>query len=269
MADFFPLTNFLFPTMMPLSRLTSALLISLSLSQLTSAAAFQNKEQDIVLTQAATQKTVPTHVYLPQQMHKSKKTPVILLSGGYKASAQDSYLSYRFLAEALSAQGFAVISVQHESKDDAPLAFEGNIVEQRLPTWTRGVDNLQAVRKELAKKFPTFQWKKIFLIGHSHGGDISTLYAEKNSAQLAGLITLDHRRMPLPRNHQLPVLSLRSSDQTADAGVLIADDDVSFPNIQIVPLDGVLHNAMDDSGDEETKAKILMEVRLFFRNLKL
>ncbi len=255
--------------MIPLTRLTSSLLISFSLFQLADTAFAQSKEQDIVLTQAATQRSIPTHVYLPQQLHKSKKTPVVLLSGGYKAGAQDSYLSYRFLAQALSAQGFAVISVQHESKDDAPLTFEGNIHEQRLPVWSRGVDHLHTVRKELAKKFPTFQWQKIFLIGHSHGGDISTLYAEKNSAQLAGLITLDHRRMPLPRHHQLPILSLRSSDQTADAGVLIADDDVSFPNIQIVPLDGVLHNAMDDSGDEETKAKILMEVRLFFRNLKL
>lgn len=255
--------------MMMLSRFTSALLIALAMSALAHATPFQNKEQDIVLTQAASQKPLPTHIYLPQKLHASKKTPVVLLSGGYKADAQDSYLSYRFLAEALSAQGFAVISVQHESKDDAPLAFEGNIAEQRLPIWTRGVDNVQTVRKELAKKFPAFQWKKIFLIGHSHGGDISTLYAEKNGAQLAGLITLDHRRVPLPRNHQLPILSLRSSDQTADAGVLIADDDVSFPNIQIVPLDGVLHNDMADSGDEETKAKILMEVRLFFRNLKL
>lgn len=254
---------------MPFSRLTSAFFVSLALSQLAPAAAFQNKEQDIVLTSATTQKPIPAHVYLPQQMHKSKKTPVILLSGGYKTNAQDSYLSYRFLAEALSAQGFAVISVQHESKDDAPLAFEGNIAEQRAPIWAQGVDNLHTVRKELAKKFPAFQWKKIFLIGHSHGGDISTLYATKNSDQLAGLITLDHRRVPLPRNHQLPILSLRSSDQTADAGVLIPDDDVSFPNIQILPLDEVLHNAMDDSGDEATHAKILKEVRLYFRNLKL
>ena len=60
--------------MIPLTRLTSSLLISFSLFQLADTAFAQSKEQDIVLTQAATQRSIPTHVYLPQQLHKSKKT---------------------------------------------------------------------------------------------------------------------------------------------------------------------------------------------------
>ena len=80
--------------------------------------------------------------------------------------------AYSFIAKKFVSECYLVISIGHELPTDEPLAREGNLYKLRLPVWERGVKNIQFVLKETNNIE-----KRIILIGHSNGGDISMLYA--------------------------------------------------------------------------------------------
>jgi dienelactone hydrolase len=234
-------------------------------------AASDNKQPDFVIIDSSTQREIPIHVTFPSlpSAKKGKRsappTKVALLSGGYNQDSQDSYLAYSYLSNALNAEGYAVFSVQHELKEDAPIAMEGDIYKLRLPVWERGVQNLEVARASLRKAYPKLDWKKVLLIGHSHGGDISSLYAQQYPKTVSALITLDNRRMPLPRDGKVDILSLRSSDKPADKGVLPDAKSAKIPQLTIVKLKGVRHGDMSDEGISEAKKKIVDEVVQFLK----
>ena len=70
------------------------------------------------------------------------------------------------------------------------------------------------------------------------------------------LITLDHRRVPLPRSTELNVLSIRGTDFPADKGVLPSEDEQSSFNICVKEIPEASHNDMSDYGPSELKEKI-------------
>lgn len=210
------------------------------------------------------EREVPIQVNLPDSEENcTERTPcsVVMLSGGYG----ESHLAYQFLVRALQADGFLVICVAHDLPGDAPVATQGNLVQLRLPVWRRGRANLEFVRNTLASGYASYDWRKVILIGHSQGGDISALIATENPDFVASLITLDHRRMPLPRSRSLPTLSLRATDYTADQGVLPNDEERRIYPISVIRLEGAKHNELSDRGGEEVKQNIKKHVLSFLR----
>ena len=97
----------------------------------------------------------------------------------------------------------------------------------RMENWHRGVVTLKFLVNELSVKHPEYDFTKLTLFGHSNGGDISALYAAIYPSDVSQLITLDHRRMLLPRNKSIRVLTLRASDYPADANVLLTDQELT------------------------------------------
>lgn len=205
---------------------------------------------------------VPIQVNLPDSRESCtahSQCPVVMLSGGYG----ESHLSYQFLVRALQAAGYLVVCIAHDLPGDAAVATQGNIVQLRTPVWQRGRANLEFVRNTLTPSYTNYDWRKVTLIGHSQGGDIAALTATENPDFVASLITLDHRRMPLPRSRSLPTLSLRATDYAADQGVLPNDEERQIYPINIIRLAGAKHNELSDRGSEEVKQNIVKNVLSF------
>lgn len=62
------------------------------------------------------------------------------------------------------------------------------------------------------------------------------------------IISLDNRRMELPRTKQPRIYSLRSSDQPADEGVLPTIEEQEKFGIKIIKLPNTIHNDMNVVG---------------------
>ena len=81
--------------------------------------------------------------------------------------------------------------------------------------------------------------------------------------EVSDLITLDHRRMLLPRNKDIRVLTLRGSDYPADAGVLLSEKELSeFPVTQL-HIEKSRHNDMYDGGPHWLVDRMSKEVAKF------
>lgn len=201
-------------------------------------------------------------MYRPSGRPTAHLIPV-LLSHGYNENQPGTYLHYSFLGEFLAAHGCFVVSIQHELPEDAPLAMSGDLRALRRPNWERGAANIGYVLLELQRTHPELDHTSTTLIGHSNGGDISALFTDLHPGLIANLITLDNRRYPLPRSREPRVLSLRSSDAPADAGVLPTAEEARRFDMSIVPLNNVEHNEMSDRGDPEQREDICRLIQAF------
>jgi pimeloyl-ACP methyl ester carboxylesterase len=218
----------------------------------------------LTLVDGARGRTIPVAIYLPPAKARcatAQRCPVAVLSGGYGIS----HLDYAFLARALTALGYLVVSIQHDLPTDASLATAGDLVALRTPAWQRGGDNIRFARAVLAAEYPGFAWDAVLLIGHSNGGDISAWLAGDEPDTVAALITLDHRRMPLPHAATPRTLSIRASDFPADPGVLPTPDEQSAFGIRIVTIAGARHDDMTDAGSNRLKRAIVAQVRQFLK----
>jgi pimeloyl-ACP methyl ester carboxylesterase len=205
---------------------------------------------------------VPVYAYLPTSDHacfRPGACPVALLSGGYG----ESPLSYGFVARALNALGYLVISVQHDLPGDDKPPTGADLMRRRMPIWERGRQHLLAVRTSMSVRFPTFEWRDVTLIGHSNGGDISALAAREDPAVFSTLITLDNRRMPLPRTPQVRVLSLRGTDFAADPGVLPPTAEPDAAQVTVWTVCGARHDEMTDEGPAGVAQQIAAALAAF------
>lgn len=147
-------------------------------------------------------------------------------------------------------------SIQHELPTDEPIATTGKLAETRRPNWERGVENILFVIKELKRTRPELDYKDLLLVGHSNGGDIAMLFAQKYPQRVRKVVTLDNRRMALPRARKPQILSIRSSDQAADDGVLPTTAERERFGIRIVKLNNTAHNDMWDGATKNQKQEI-------------
>ena len=114
-----------------------------------------------------------------------------------------------------------------------------------------------------SSKYPAYDFTKLTLFGHSNGGDISALYGSIYPNEVSQIITLDHRRMLIPRNKNIHVLTLRGSDYPADANVLLNDSELNkFPVTQIM-IEKSRHNDMYDGGPKWLVDRMSKEVGTF------
>lgn len=211
---------------------------------------------------AARQRPVPVELYFPANPGRCtprRPCPVAFISAGYGVS----HKNYSFVAASLNSLGYLAVSVQHDLPSDPPLSRTGHLVAVRTPMWKRGAENLRFVRESLGRSHPQYDWQHLVLIGGSNGGDISSWITRESPSFAVVVITLDHRRVPLPRGASPRVLSIRASDFEADAGVLPTAAEQRQSGTCIVEIAGARHNDMHDGGPAELKGKITSLIEAF------
>ena len=213
------------------------------------------------LVDAARNRVVPIATYSPTANPSGARLrlKVALLNHGYGGYNTD----YTFVAQTLADHGYFVASIQHELRGDEPLAMTGKLIETRKPNWERGVQNMQFVLTELRHRHPELDYRHLLLMGHSNGGDMVMLFAEKYPQSVDRIISFDNRRMPLPRAEHPQVLSLRSSDQLPDSSVLPSPAEQAKFRMQIVQLARTLHNDMWDGATPEQKQEMTTWISRF------
>jgi len=208
---------------------------------------------------------VPVAFYLPKNKETLTNAPIVIISHGYNRNLPGTNKAYSYFAENFALQNYFVVSIQHELPTDDELPMTGNVQETRKPFWERGAENIAFVIKTLKAKYPQLDYSKIILLGHSNGGDMSVLFTVKNPNLVYKLITLDHRRMMIPRVKSPQILSLRSSDQLADDGVIPSEDEQINLGIKIVKLPNTIHNEMNDGANEEQKKEMWNYILTFIK----
>ena len=188
-----------------------------------------------------------------------KKCPVAFIGAGYGMAHTD----YQFAQQAFHQHGYLTVEVAHELKGDPSLNPEPPYMTTRMENWHRGVQTLEFLAVELAKRYPEYDFNKLTLFGHSNGGDIAALYAAIYPAKVAKLITLDHRRMLIPRNKNIAVLTLRGSDYPADDNVLLTPQELAIYPVTQIKLKGSRHNDMYDGGPKSLVARMSKELNAF------
>lgn len=211
------------------------------------------------------QRVIPIAIYKPTP-DKTRKQKVVIFSHGYGQNKGGDYLAYSYLTEFLASKGFFVVSIQHELATDSLLPSTGNPQVVRRPFWERGADNVFFVINELKKTNPELDYGQITLIGHSNGGDMTALFPLKYPTVAEKIITLDNRRMALPKTKNLSVYSLRSSDQPADEGVLPTEKEAQKFRMKIIKLAHTTHNQMDDNANDEQRKEIQNYVLTFLND---
>ena len=251
----------------PLLTLTLALLLASYVTTSRPAASAQNgptapvkmvKEQ-WALFDSARQRAVPVVLYLPAHLDAAARLKPAILSHGYGGRNTD----YSFVAQTLVAHGYLVASIQHELRSDAPMPTVGDVRTTRQPFWERGVQNILFVRQVLQRKYPSLELTELLLVGHSKGGDTVMLFAEEHPGLVAQVISLDNCRMPFPRAARPRVLSLRSSDQVADPGVLPTPAEQAQFGTAIVQLKNTTHNDMWDDATLAQKQEMSAAIARF------
>jgi predicted peptidase len=208
------------------------------------------------------QREIPIAIYKPST-EVSGKQKLVIFSHGYGYNKGAAYLAYSYLTEFLATKGFFVVSIQHELATDSLIPLTGIPQIVRRPFWECGADNILFVINELKKTNPDLDFKDITLIGHSNGGDMTALFSQKYPDIVKKIITLDNRRMALPRTKKLKVYSLRSSDQPADEGVLPTEKEAKKYKMKIVKLTHTTHNEMDDKANDVQRSEILKYILSF------
>jgi hypothetical protein len=205
-------------------------------------------------------RAIPIEITFPSNSEKcstQSKCPVVFLSAGYGIS----HLQYTFIAKQLNKLDFLVVAIGHELPSDPALSLAGDLYETRSENWSRGAKTLDFLKNSLSKDLEKYDFEKLVLIGHSNGGDISAWLGNENKAYIRKVITLDNRRVPLPRNSNIEVLSIRASDFPADKGVLPTDIEQEKLGSCSVKIPKAKHNDMADFGPLWLKEKINLLIK--------
>ena len=197
----------------------------------------------LLLLDPARDRSIPVAYYAPHNKPDGAGCNLVIVSHGYNENRPGSYLGYAYIGEKLAAMGYFVVSIQHELPTDSLIPATGVPQIVRRPFWDRGADNILFVINYLKKTKPALNFNHIALIGHSNGGDMTALFPQKYPGVVEKIITLDNRRMPLPRTLKPRVYSLRSSDLPADEGVLPTEKEQKENRITIKQT-SVPHNDM-------------------------
>lgn len=188
---------------------------------------------------------IPIAIFCPKTDSKINNRQIIIFSHGYGENKGGDNMIYSYLTENLASKGYFVISIQHELPTDDLLAMEGDFKVTRKPNWERGTDNILYVLNEFKIIKPELDFKHLTLIGHSNGGDMTALFATKYPKLVYKIITMDNRRMPLPRVNHPKVYTLRSKNYSADEAVLPTEQEQKKygMTVQFTPIN---HSDMDN-----------------------
>nr|WP_317740100.1 alpha/beta hydrolase [Chryseobacterium soli] len=183
---------------------------------------------------------------------KNPSQQIVIFSHGYGANQGGDYMIYSYLTKNLASKGYFTVSIQHELPTDQLIPKEGKPQVVRMPFWESGAENILFVLNELKKTKPDLDYKHLTLIGHSNGGDMTALFANKYPNLVYKIITIDNRRMYLPRTAIPKVYTLRSNDYPADEGVLPTAEEQKKYHI-VIQNTPINHGKMDDKGSIEER----------------
>ncbi len=214
---------------------------------------YEIKFDSINLFDKSRNRNIPVALYLPKTNEKIENQKVVILSHCYNQNKLGTNKYYSFLTENLASKGYFVISIQNELPTDELLPTSGDLKVLRKPIWDRGCENIMFAINEFKKINPELDYKHLILIGHSNGGDITMLFAQKYPNLVDKIISLDNRRVEFPKTSQPKIYSLRSSDQIADEGVLPKIEEQKKFKIKIVKLKNTIHNDMTDNATKKQK----------------
>lgn len=217
------------------------------------------KLDTLTLFDQSRNREIPIAFYKPQ----IDSPKILIFSHGYGQNKGGDYLAYSYLTEYLASRGYFVASIQHELPSDSLVPTTGIPQIVRRPFWERGADNILFVITELKKINPKLDFKHITLIGHSNGADMTALFPQKYPGIVDKIITLDNRRMALPRTTNPRVYSLRSSDQPPYKEVLPTDEEQKKFGITIIKLPNTIHNNMDNKTNNKQRKEITNYVLTF------
>lgn len=225
---------------------------------------FSQSEFTTCLFDSVRNRPIPIAVYQPQKVNKHTK--VVVFNHGYDGNEKPAAnQSYTYLTRFLSEKGYYVISIQHELSDDPLLAMEGDFMETRMPNWKRGMENILFVINEYKKLRPELDWKHLSVIGHSNGGDMTMLLATEYPRLIKKAISMDHRRMVMPRVSAPQIYTLRGCDYDADPRVVPTTEEQQKHNITVIKLDGITHSDMGSRGTKEQYATITKYICKFIK----
>lgn len=212
------------------------------------------------------EREVPVAVYAPRS-YSHDAIPVIFNHGydKHREINSHSYLDYGYLCRALAEAGNYVISIHHDLDSDPLLPMTKPYRESRMPSWEKGERNILFVIDAFKKLYPSFQWEKLALIGHSNGGDMVMLAITRHPQLAHRVVSLDHRRMPIPRVSYPQILSIRGCDYPADAGVLPDAAEQTAFGIQIISIPGLRHSDIGAQGTPAQHAEITHLVTAFLQ----
>jgi hypothetical protein len=239
--------------------LTSVYFFSPAISQSqTSARNSAVKLDTVTLFDSTRNRLIPVALYSLKTNNRQKlgKQKLVIFSHGYGANKGGDYLAYSYITEKVALEGYFVASIQHELPTDDLMPLTGVPQVVRRPFWDRGVVNILFVLNVLKKSHPTLDYEHCVLMGHSNGGDMTALFTEKYPLLVDKIITLDNRRMALPRTRNPRIYSIRSTDQPADDGVLPTDEEQKKFRITIVKLPNTIHNDMDNNANTAQRKEI-------------
>lgn len=195
----------------------------------------------------------------PQLCTVSSRCPVAILSPGYGFGGQD----YGFITRQLNEMGYLVAAFGPEIPGGTKLDPGRDRRVQIVALARHGADRIRDTLAEIQTGQPQFAWQSVLLVGHSLGGDSSALFASEYPGRVSALITLDNRRIALPRSAAVGVLSIRAGDTVADPGVLPAEDELKTSGICLVTLAKARHDEMHDGGRAQVKANISRAIGQF------
>lgn len=210
--------------------------------------------QSVILADPVRSRAIPVHLY---GAGDRRPRPLALLSHGYGGRNTD----YEFLASHLAQRGYLVASVQQQLATDPPLPSAGEPRIVRRPSWEQGVVNLLFVRRWLIDRGMATE-HPVLLVGHSHGGDTSMLFAELHPDLTRTVYSLDSRRQPFPRRSSPRICSVRSSDHEADPGVIPPLAEQQALGMLIVQADQLPHNDMWDGATPEQRVQMIAALDL-------
>lgn len=101
-------------------------------------------------------------------------------------------------------------------------------------------------------------------MGHSNGGNMTVLFAAKYPCLVEVALSMDHRRMVMPRVRQPRLCTLKGGDE-ADEGVLPGTEEQERTRIRMIRLEGVIHSGMEGKGTEKQHGLINRHVLDFIR----
>jgi pimeloyl-ACP methyl ester carboxylesterase len=196
-----------------------------------------------------------------QSMAEMIDLPVAILSHGNTVK----HTEYSFLSNVFAARGYLVISIQHDLSSDDPMVTKvGEEYVGRRMQYNRGAFNIMFAIDEVKKLYPNADYRRLTLIGHSNGGDISMFFAKQHPDMVKKVVTLDNLRVPFITDGKVKILSFRSKDPQfkADPGVVPDDETCERAGIKVVRTE-FQHNDLSDRGSDRVKASIQASVNQF------
>jgi len=196
-----------------------------------------------------------------QSMAELIDLPVAILSHGNTVK----HTEYSFLSNVFAARGYLVISIQHDLSTDDPMVTKvGEEYVGRRMQYNRGAFNIMFAIDEVKKLYPNADYRRLTLIGHSNGGDISMFFAKQHPDLVKKVVTLDNLRVPFITDGKVKILSFRSRDPQfkADPGVVPDDETCERAGIRVVRTE-FQHNDLSDRGSDRVKASIQASVNQF------